>query len=75
MMTKHTKTLDDVPPPVDWFLRERDLRAEIERLRAALKDLFLLACASNDIRPDCGQMRAAGNLLGKVAIRSQKQKG
>lgn len=39
---------------------------EIRRLRGALKDLFLLACASNDIRPDCRQMRAAGKLLAKA---------
>lgn len=41
----------------------RQMRAEIEWLRAALKELFLLAQMSNEIRNDCRQMRNAGKLL------------
>jgi hypothetical protein len=36
---------------------------KIERLQKALKDLFLLACVSQDIRADAPQMKAAGKLL------------
>jgi hypothetical protein len=41
-------------------------RIEIDRLRAVLKDLFLLARASQDIRADAPQMKAAGKLLAAV---------
>ena len=41
-----------------------EMYAEIERLRAALKGVFLLALTSNEIRPDCKAMREAGKLLG-----------
>ncbi len=34
-----------------------------ERLRATLKSVYLLALTSNEIRPDCKQMREAGKLL------------
>jgi hypothetical protein len=39
------------------------LEAENTRLRAALKDLFLLACVSQDIDAGCKQMKAAGKLI------------
>jgi hypothetical protein len=39
------------------------LRAELEQLRESLRELFLLAQMSDQIRNDCPQMRKAGNLL------------
>jgi hypothetical protein len=38
-------------------------QGENERLRASLRELFLLAQMSDQIRNDCPQMRKAGNLL------------